>query len=193
MKQRLTPDRNTLLMLIDLQKAIDLPQWGEPNNPGADEQIAILLASWRQRHMPILHVKHMAPDPGSFHHPGQPGNDFKDVALPLAHEKVIEKTVNSAFIGTGLRGWLEGRKTKQIVIAGVTTNASVEATARMSGNLGYDTTVVADACYTFGRCDFNGKWWQAEDVHALSLANLQDDYASICYTRELLQRLPEVS
>ena len=183
--------RNTLLMLIDLQKAVDLPQWGEPNNPGADDRIATLLAAWRQRHMPILHVKHMSPDPNSFHHPGRPGNDFKDVALPLAYEKVLEKTVNSAFIGTGLGGWLEGRKIKQIIIAGVITNASVEATARMSGNLGYDTTVVADACYTFGRYDLNGKWWDAEDVHALSLANLQDDYASISYTGELLRCLPE--
>ena len=190
MKNTATLDKNTLLMLIDLQKAIDLPQWGKPNNPEADKQIVELLVAWRQRHMPILHVKHMSPDPNSFHHPGQPGNDFKDIALPLTGEKVLEKRVNSAFIGTGLGGWLEQGAIKHIVMAGVITNASVEATARMSGNLGYDTTVVADACYTFGRHDFNGKWWDAEDVHALSLANLRDDYASIRHTAELLRGLP---
>ena len=77
-----------------------------------------------------------------------------------------------------------------LIIAGVITNNSVEATARMAGNLGFDTVVVADATATFGRADYNGRWRDAEDVHALSLANLQGEYARIAGTAEILAALP---
>ena len=49
----------------------------------------------------------------------------------------------------------------------VITNNSVEATARMSGNLGFLTVVVSDATATFGRDDFDGRWRTAGEVHAM--------------------------
>lgn len=72
------------------------------------------------------------------------------------------------------------------MITGVITNNSVEATARMSGNLGFDSFVVADATAMFGRSDFNGAWRSAEDVHAMSLANLDGEYATIVTTDAVL-------
>ena len=63
------------------------------------------------------------------------------------------------------------------MIIGVTTNNSVEATARASGNLGFRTIVVSDATFTFGRKDFAGRMHTAEEVHAMSLANLDGEYA----------------
>jgi nicotinamidase-related amidase len=76
-----------------------------------------------------------------------------------------------------------------LVICGVITNNSVEATARMAGNLGYETYVVSDATATFDKLDFFGQLRSAEEVHALSLANLQGEYASVLSTTELLERL----
>ena len=54
---------------------------------------------------------------------------------------------------------------------------------------GGDTVVVADGTATFGRVDYNGKPRDAEDVHALSLANLQGEYARIAGTAEILAAL----
>ena len=59
----------------------------------------------------------------------------------------------------------------------------------MAGNLGFATIVVADATATFARPDFNGLLRSAEDVHAMSLANLQDEYADIMTTQEVLLAL----
>ena len=73
-----------------------------------------------------------------------------------------------------------------VVITGVITNNSVEATARMSGNLGFPTIVVSDATATFGRRDYAGTWRSAEDVHAMSLANLEGEYARVLSAREVL-------
>jgi len=47
-----------VLILIDQQKAMLDPKWGPRNNRDAEKNIARLLAAWRARKMPIVHVKH---------------------------------------------------------------------------------------------------------------------------------------
>ena len=49
------------------------------------------------------------------------------------------------------------------------------------------TWVVADATATFGRRDYDGRWCTAAEVHAMSLANLDGEYARIVTTEEVLQ------
>ena len=73
-----------------------------------------------------------------------------------------------------------------MVIAGVITNNSVEATARVAGNLGFDVYVVSDATFTFDRAALDGSQHKAEDVHAHSLANLNGEYARIVDTASVL-------
>jgi nicotinamidase-related amidase len=175
-----------VLLIIDVQQAIDHPSWGVRNTPALEANIAALLAAWRCVGRPIIHIRHHSREPGSTYRPGQAGAEFKPAAMPLPGETVITKHSNSAFIGTDLEARLrrDGRQT--VVVTGVITNNSVEATARMAGNLGFDTVVVADATATFGRADYNGKQHPAEDVHALSLANLRGEYARIVSTAEIL-------
>jgi nicotinamidase-related amidase len=183
---------NASLIIIDVQQAIDHPQWlrwGSRNNPQAEENIAQLLSAWRTTHRPIVHVRHMSREPESPYRPHQPGNDFKPQAAPLPGERIIEKSTNSAFIGTPLEEELRSAQIDTLIITGVITNNSVEATARMAGNLGFHAIVVADATATFARPDFNGVLRSAEEVHALSLANLQDEYAAIMTTSAVLAAL----
>lgn len=174
----------SLLLLIDLQKAVDHPSWGIRNNTQAEANVARLLKYWREKGWPVWHVRHDSTEPDSHYRPGQPGHDFKPEALPLPGEKVIAKTTNSAFIGTGLEEKLRAAGHTSLVIAGVITNNSVEATVRMAGNLGFDTYLVGDACFTFGRRDWNGVMRSADEVHALSLANLDGEYCSVIRTAQ---------
>ena len=88
-----------VLILIDQQKAMEHPKWGPRNNHDAEKNIARLLAAWRERGWPIIHVKHDSPSPESVFRPGQEGNDFKPLTAPLQGETVIAKKVHSAFIG----------------------------------------------------------------------------------------------
>lgn len=180
------------LLIVDLQKAIDDPRWsvaGPRNNPQAETNIAALLAAWRQAGRPVVHIRHDSMEPGSTYHLGGPGHAFKDAVLPVPGEQVVGKTVNSAFIGTGLNPWLRDQGIDTLVITGVITNNSVEATARMAGNLGYDTRVVADATFTFARLDWSGRLRTADEVHDLSLANLSGEYATIMDTATVLAAL----
>ena len=177
----------TALVVIDVQKAIDHSSWGERNNPDAEQNIAALLAGWRSANRPIYHIRHDSTEPDSHYRPGQPGNDFKPEAQPLAQETILVKTTNSAFIGTGLEAMLRAANLKILVVAGVITNNSVEATVRMAGNLGFETYLVEDACFTFGRKDWKGRWRTAEEVHSMSLANLDGEYCSVVRTDQILE------
>ncbi len=178
---------NAALVIIDVQKAIDHPSWGRRNNPDAEERIADLLRHWRAAAMPIVHVRHLSREPESSYRPGQAGCEFKDAVLPLPGETVVTKHTNSAFIGTDLDSLLRKRGISCLVVCGVITNNSVEATARMAGNLGYQTYVVSDATATFDKKDFDGRPRSAEEVHAMALANLQGEYATVVSTAQLLR------
>lgn len=92
---------------------------------------------------------------------------------------MIPKRTNSAFVGTDLELRLRAAGTSKLFIAGVITNNSVEATVRMAGNLGFDTWLIEDACFTFAKRDYNGTLRTADEVHAMSLANMEGEYCSI--------------
>ncbi len=180
---------NAALLIIDLQKAIDDPRWateGPRNNPGAEVAVAQLLAAWRETRRPVFHVRHDSIDPNSTYRPGQPGNAFKLEAMPLPGEPVIIKRVNCAFIGTDLERRLREASISTLVVAGVITNNSVEATVRMAGNLGFDVRLVEDACFTYARRDHVGRLRSAEEVHAMSLANMDGEYCTVVTTATVL-------
>lgn len=177
------------LLIIDMQKGMLSPTLPPRNNPHAEANIARLLAAWRERGEPVVLVRHISRSPTSVFAPGQGGAEFQEAFLPLAHEHVVEKNVPDAFINSGLERWLHARGIRDVVIAGVSTNNSVEATARSAGNLGFSATVVSDAAFTFDLRDLNGRVWPAEDVHALSLANIAMDYASVRATEAVVRML----
>ena len=174
------------LIVIDLQKAIDHPSWGERNNPEAEKNVAALLEAWRRTGRPVYHIRHDSSEPASHYRPGQPGHDFKPDAQPVVGEVVIAKKTNSAFIGTDLESRLRAANQSMLVVTGAITNNSVEATVRMAGNLGFDTYLVEDATFTFGRKDWQGTWRTADEVHAMSLANLDGEYCAVVSTQEVL-------
>lgn len=181
--------RSTALIVIDVQKAIDHPSWGDRNNPEAETNIAALVRAWRATGRPVYHIRHDSTEPDSHYRPGQSGNEFKPEAEPLHGESVIPKGANSAFIGTDLEARLRAARQNVLVIAGVITNNSVEATVRMAGNLGFDTFLVEDASFTFGRKDWAGTFRTADEVHAMSLANLDGEYCKVITTKAILETL----
>jgi nicotinamidase-related amidase len=171
--------QDAVLILIDLQKAIDDPKWGPRNNPEAEQRVAELLAAWRAAEMMVIHVRHDSIEPGSPYAPDAPGHVFKPEAAPLGGELVLPKQTHSAFIDGALEMALDAIGATHLVIGGVLTNNSLEATARHAGDLGYRVFVVADACWAVARRDGEGRVWAADDVHKLSLANLRGEYAEI--------------
>ena len=170
--------RDATLIVVDLQHAIDDPRFGPRNNPGAESVIASLIAVWRDEGLPMIHVRHDSVEPGSPYAPGSPGHPFKPEAQPREGETVIGKNAHSAFVGTALEETLDALGATTLVLCGVLTHNSLEATARHAGDLGYRVFVVADACWAT-EVQVAGRLWPAADAHALSLAHLDGEYAAV--------------
>lgn len=178
------------LIIIDMQKGMANPAAGSRNNPQAEDNIARLLQAWRAVGLDVVHVRHISRSPSSPFAPGQAGVEFQDALQPLPHEHVVEKNVPDAFINTGLERWLRVRGLNELVLVGVSTNNSVEGSARTAGNLGFRTTVVADATFAFAMRDYAGVQRSADEVHAMALANLDGEYAAITLTQTIFDRQP---
>ncbi len=182
---------HTALIVIDVQKAFD--EWEASglrrNNPAALDRIVDLLAFFRARHLPLFHIRHAGQRPASRFHPDRPGHQVKDEAWERPGEPVLVKPVNSSFIGTDLEARLRAQGIHSLVIVGATTNHCVETTTRMAGNLGFDAKLVRDATWTFERTGPDGDHHTAEEIHAMTLANLHEEFAEIVTAEDVVARL----
>ena len=180
---------DAVLLIIDVQKGFDEPVWGKRNNLQAEENIAQLLKRWRETKRPVFHVQHLSLLQNSPLRKTYFGSEIKDIVKPIAGEHLVEKHVNSAFIGTDLEMKLQEYGYDTVVIVGLTTPHCVSTTTRMSGNLGFQTYIVSDATAAFEMIGHNGKKYTSEEIHTITLVTLNEEFATVIRTDELLQTL----
>lgn len=184
----LSPSR-TALIVIDVQKGFEeiAASGVRRNNPQAEKRIADLLAAFRQAGAAVIHIRHASLERDSVFRAERPGHAVMEVAREIAGEPVLVKHVNSSFIGTDLEGRLREAGISTLVIVGATTNHCVETTTRMAGNLGFDARLVRDACWTFERTGPDGDHHDPEAIHAMTLANLSDEFAEIVTADQIIK------
>ncbi|HXA46825.1 MAG TPA: cysteine hydrolase family protein [Burkholderiaceae bacterium] len=183
------PSQNIALIVIDMQQGMQSETLPPRNNLDAENNIGKLQSAWRELGLPVVNVRHISRTPGSVFLPGQAGALFQERLAPLPQEHVVEKNIPCAFTHTGLERWLHARDIRKLVIVGVSTNNSVEATARSAGNLGFSTVVVSDATFAFEQRDYAGVLRSAQEVHDMSLSNLDGEYAAVRTTAAALADL----
>jgi nicotinamidase-related amidase len=186
--------RRTALVVVDVQRAFDELEadGGRRNNPNAVHRIQELLAHFRAKRALVIHVRHASLDPASRFRADQPGHAVRPEAREQSGEPVIVKHVNSSFIGTDLEARLRQSNIDTVVIVGAATNHCVETTARTAGNLGFKAMLVRDAAWTFDRDGVDGERFTADQVHAMTLANLQGEFAEIVTAADVMSRLSGV-
>lgn len=183
--------KRTALIVIDVQIAFDEMEraGARRNNPEALARIADLLAAFRAAGASVIHIRHASSEPHSRLRPSEPGYGVREEARERPGEPVLVKQVNSAFIGTDLDERLRRAGLRTLVIVGATTNHCVETTTRMAGNLGYDAILVSDATWTFDRTGPDGRLHLAEDIHAMSLSNLDGEFCRVLRADEVIAAL----
>ena len=183
--------RETALLLIDVQVGVDvLSHWGGPtgrrNNPSAEANMLQLLAAWRKAKLQVAFTRHdsrEAKSPLKFSLPTGAQKPGFEIA---PGEIVVEKDVNSGFIGTSLEVQLRRAGISRLVIVGFFTNFCVETTTRMSGNLGFDTYLVDDCCATTNRVGLDGVDREPELVHAMTVGNLHGEFCTAVQSNDAL-------
>ena len=177
------------LIVVDVQRGFEDPSWGRGNNPSCVRNIEQLLDAWRRHGQPIVLVRHDSVSPDSPLRPGQPGNDLLP-GIEGPHDLLVTKTVNSAFYGTpSLDDWLRASGITHVTVCGITTNHCCETTARMAGNLGYETTFVLDATRTFDRVGPDGGTVSADDLARVTGTNLHGEFATVLSTEAAIDAL----
>jgi nicotinamidase-related amidase len=175
--------KDSALLLIDVQVGVDvLSHWGGPtgrrNNPDAESKMLQLLAAWRKADLQVAFTRHDSREAASPLKFSLPTGAQKPGFEPSAGEIVVEKDVNSGFIGTSLEVQLRRAGISRLVIVGFFTNFCVETTTRMAGNLGFDTYLVDDCCSTSNRVGPDGIDRDPELVHAMTVANLHGEFCT---------------
>ena len=77
---------------------------------------------------------------------GTPATEVVDELRPQPDDYVLVKPRFSAFHGTNLDGILHGLGTETILVGGISTQRSVEGTARDAKNRDMQCIVVSDCC-----------------------------------------------
>jgi nicotinamidase-related amidase len=176
----------TALLVIDVQAGFDDPIWGPRNNLSCEDNVAALIDAWRAADRPVVFVRHDSVTPGSPLRPGQAGNGLKSI-IAGEPDLLVTKHVNSAFFGDpDLHGWLQDRGLTGVAITGIQTNFCCETTARMAGNLGYDTLFVLDATHTFDLPAHGGGTITADELARVTASNLDGEFADVVMTADLL-------
>jgi len=175
--------RESALLLIDVQVGVDvLSHWGgsngRRNNPDAEAKMSQLLAAWRNAKLQVAFTRHDSRESASPLKFSLPTGAQKPGFEPAAGEIVVEKDVNSGFIGTDLEIQLRRAKISRLAIVGFFTNFCVETTTRMSGNLGFDTYLIEDCCSASNRIGPDGIDRDPELVHAMTVANLHGEFCT---------------
>jgi nicotinamidase-related amidase len=175
-----------VLVIVDIQKDY-FPGGAYPleGPEAAADSARRLLESFRAAGEPVFHVRHVwDEDEATFMRPGTDGVEIHPDVAPLEGEMVITKAHPNSFRDTVLEEELRAVGADSLVVCGMMTSMCVDATVRAAVDLGFDTTVVHNACAT---CDleFGGESVPAASVHTAFLAALADGYAAVVSTDEL--------
>lgn len=167
---------STALILIDIQYFYfpggDM-ELSEPEK--AAEKAKQLLDFFREKKALVIHVRHEH----------NPGGDIYKLVAQLESEKVFTKKEVNSFLGTGLDEYLKQNHIKKLVLCGMQTHMCLEGATRAGHDLGYECTVIKDACTT-RNLKFDDVVTPAKQVHYSTLAMLRN-YAKIMGTDEFLK------
>lgn len=180
---------NTALLLLEIQNDY-FPNGRIPLEKSleASAKAQAVLQAYRDSKRPIIHVQHISTHPNATYMlPCTKGAEFYSAVQPVKGEIIVKKHYPNSFKDTNLLNQLIKNQINHLVICGMMTQLTVDATVRAAYDLGFSCTVVHDACAA-RQLEFNHSPIPAQDVHHAFLAALQPVYANIMSSDDVLQK-----
>jgi nicotinamidase-related amidase len=177
----MTATRHAALLLIDMQVDFGAPD-GAMARQGRDvgaariamAKAAMLAGAARRAGVPLVFVRLSAQPGENLRVEGTPGADFIG-PLPEAGDVIVSKSRFSAFSGTGLAEQLRAQGIDTVVLAGLTTECCIQATAWAAFELDFHVVLAGDACAAY-----------EEDLHRWGLRALELSGATIAGSADLI-------
>jgi len=179
------------LIVVDIQN--DYFPGGKNALVGIDDaaaNAARLISATRKAGDLVVHIRHEFPSSDApFFAPGTTGAETHHHVKPADGEPVVVKNHINCFRGTGLKELLDQNAITDVVICGAMSHMCIDAATRAANDLGYNCTLVHDACATLD-LEFNGVEVPAASAHAAYMAALGYAYASLASTDQYLGSAP---
>jgi len=178
---------NCALVLIDYQN--EYVDGAMPLGDAGAKAIAnarLLLDRARQQGLPIFHITHHGAENGNVFDPLSANVEIVEQLQPQDGETVIAKKYPNAFYDTQLQSLISAVEKKQIIFAGFMSHMCVSSSVRAAFDLGFDSFVCHDACATRDLPSATRKPISAEIMHDTAMAALQDRFAAMVTTDELV-------
>ena len=180
---------STALLLLEIQNDY-FPNGKTPleKSPEVSAKAQIVLHLHREKKLPVIHVQHISTHPdAAYLLPCTKGADFFASVQPAKNETIIKKHYPNSFKDTNLLNHLIKNKINHLVVCGMMTHLTIDATVRAAYDLGFSCTVLHDACAAH-QLEFSNNIISEQNVHHAFLAALQTTYASVMSTEEFLQK-----
>jgi nicotinamidase-related amidase len=175
------------IIIVDLQQ--DYLASGSFALTGIDTaatNAARVVEAAREKGDRIIHVHHIAKEAASpLFAPGTDGILPIPAVTPQANDTVIIKNYPNSFRETALQQVLQDGGIEDVVVVGAMSDVCIDATARAAADLGYDLTVVHDACATRDKT-FGDSLVPAAQVHATIMSALEFGYGKVTTTADFL-------
>lgn len=172
------PLSESALIIIDAQNTYRSGVMALSGIEAALDECARLLERARARGIPVIHIQHDS-GPGSLFDIRSEIGAIADKVRPRAGEPVLVKRFPNSFVGTELDAVLKQHAVKNLVITGFMTHNCVNSTTRGAYNLGYASSVPANATATRALPDLAGGELPAALVQATVLSTLADVFAVV--------------
>ena len=173
---------DAVLLIIDAQQEyVD----GKLPLDGIKESLIVggtLLERARIAGTPVVHVLHRGGGP--LFNPEERWFQPAAPLIPQTSESIVEKTMANAFAGTDLQNIIAKTGRTQLIVIGYMTHNCVSSTVRAAKDLGYASTIVANATGTRDLPDGRGGTIAASVIQAACLAGLADTMAKIVWNAE---------
>lgn len=175
------------LIVVDLQNEY-LPTGKLPLSgiEAAVDNAVKVIADARNKGIPVFHIRHeFINDEAPVFVPGTDGVEIQAAVTPRDNEAVIVKNHINAFRETDLQQQLEAQGVQEVVVIGAMSHMCIDAVVRAAVDMGYEATVLHDACATLD-LSFNGVDVSAAQAHAAMMAAFEFGYATVKSVDEYL-------
>ncbi|NVD97452.1 cysteine hydrolase family protein [Massilia sp. BJB1822] len=178
-----TPRR--ALLVIDVQNEYftgDLPI-EYPPVAGSLPNIVQAMKAAKAQDIPVVVVQHDAPEGSPIFAKGSEGWRLHPQIAELPIDHHINKTMASAFAGTGLREWLAARSIDTLSIVGYMTHNCNASTIFQAAHEGLTVEVLDDATGALSYQNAAGKV-SAEEVHRVFNTVFHSNFAAVVSTQD---------